>query len=88
MFLVKAAVPLANIINELIKVKIEQPMSKSLLASPKQSASDAFALLGAADSNLKTRSDNIVPSLSGEYGQLRFNVEKGSPYLFGGNIYR
>ena len=31
MCLVKAAVPLANIINELMKVKIEQPMSESLL---------------------------------------------------------
>ena len=52
MFFVKAAVPLANMINELIKVKIDQPMSETLLVSLKQSASDAFALLGAADSNL------------------------------------
>ena len=74
-------------INELMKVKIDQPMSESLLVSLKQSASDAFALLGAADSNLvQTRRDHIVPSLSGEYRQLRFNVEKGSPYLFGGNM--
>ena len=78
MFLVKAAVALANMINELTKVKIDQPMSESLLVSLKQSASGAFALLGAADSNLlQTRRDDIVPSLSGEYGQLRFNVEKG-----------
>ena len=83
MLLVKAAVPLANMINELMKVTIDQPMSESLLVSLKQS----FALLGAADSNLlQTRRDNIVPSLSREYRQLRFNVEKGSPYLFGGNI--
>ena len=62
-------------------------MSESLLVSLKQSASDAFAPLGTADSNLiQTRRDDIVPSLSGEYRQLRFNVEKGSPYLFGGNI--
>ena len=87
MFLVKAAGPLAKMTNELImKVKIDQPMSESLLVSLKQSASDAFALLNAADSNLQTRRDDIVPSLSGEYRQLRFSVEKGSPYLFGGNI--
>ena len=87
MFLVKAAMPLANMLNELMKVKIEQPMSESLLVSLKQSASDAFAILSAADSNLlQTRRDDIVPSLSGEYRQLRFHVEKGSPYLFGGNI--
>ena len=87
MFLAKAAVPLANMINELMKIKIDQPMSEALLVSLKQSASDAFALLGAADSNLlQTRRDDIVPSLSGEYRQLRLNVEKGSPYLFGENI--
>ena len=87
MSLVKVAVPLANMINELIKVKIDQPMSESLLVSLKQSASDALALLGAADSDLlQTRRDGIVPSLSGEYSQLRFNVEKGFPYLFGQNI--
>ena len=81
MFSVKAAVPLANMINELMKVKIDQPRSESLLVSLKQSASDAFALLGAADSNLlQTRREDIVPSLSGEYRQLRFSVEKGSPY--------
>ena len=49
MFLVKAAAPLANMINELMKVKIDQPMFESLLVSLKQSASDAFAQLGAAD---------------------------------------
>ena len=80
--------PLANMINELMKVKIDQPMSESLLVSLKQSASDVFALLGAADSNLlQTRRDDIVLSLFGEKRQLRFNAEKGSsPYLFEGNI--
>ena len=54
--------------------------------SLEQSASDAFALLGAADSSLlQVCRDDIVPSLYGEYRQLRLNVEKGSPYLFGGN---
>ena len=78
---------IANIINEIMKVKIDQPMSESLLVSLKQSAPDAFALLGAADSDLfQPRRDSIVPSLTREYRQLRFNAEKGSPYLFGGNI--
>ena len=60
MFSVKAAVPFANIINEPMKIKTDQPMSESLLVSLKQSASNAFALLGAADSNLlQTRRDDI-----------------------------
>ena len=54
-------------INELVKVKIDQPMSESLLVSLKQSASNAFALLRAANSDLlQARSDDIFPSLSGQ----------------------
>ena len=85
--LVKAAVPITQLINKLMQIKVDQQMSEELLVSLKESASEAFAILSHADSKmLQMRRDDIVPHLAKEFKQLRNDVQKGSEYLFGDNV--
>ena len=85
--LVKAAVPIMQLINKLMQIKVDQQMSEELLVSLKESASEAFAILSHADSKmLQMRRDDIVPHLAKEFKQLRNDVQKGGEYLFGDNV--
>ena len=85
--LVKAAVPITQLINKLMQIKVDQQMSEELLVSSKESASEAFAILSHADSKmLQMRRDDIVPYLAKEFKQLRNDVQKGSQHLFGDNV--
>ena len=84
---VKAAVPITQLINKLMQMKVDQQMSEELIVSLKESASEAFAILSHADSQmLQMRRDDIVPYLVKEFKQLRNDVQKGSEHLFGDNI--
>ena len=81
--LVKAAVPITQLINKLMQIKVDQQMSEELLVSLKESASGAFATLNHADSKmLQMRRDDIVLYLAKEFKQLRNDVQKGSDHLF------
>ena len=85
--LVKAAVPITQLINKLMQIKVDQQMSEELLVSLKESTTEAFAILGHADSKmLQMRKDDIVPYLAKEFKQLRNYVQKGSEHLFGDNV--
>lgn len=85
--LVKTAVPVAQLIDKLMHIKVDQKMTEELLVSLKGSASEVFTILSYADSELlQTRRDDIAPSLAKEYKQLRNDVKKGSDQLFGKNV--
>ena len=85
--LIKAAVPITQLINKLMQIKVDQQMSEELLVSLKESASEAFAILSHAYSKmLQLRRDDIVPYLAKEFKQLRNDVQKGSEHLFGDNV--
>ena len=63
--LLKAAVPITRLINKLMQIKVDQQMSEELPVSLKESASEAFAILSHADSQmLQMRRDDIVPHLT------------------------
>ena len=85
--LVKTVVPITKVIDSLLQIEIGQTMSEDLLVFVKQSASEAFALLSFANTELlQMPRDDIVFKLSPEYKQLRVGNEKGSAFLFGDNL--
>ena len=85
--LVKAAVPITQLINKLMEIKVDPQMSEELQVSLKESAPEAFAILSHADSQvLQMRRNDIVPYLAKEFKRLRNAVQKGSEHLFGDNV--
>ena len=77
--LIKAAMPITQLINKLMQIKVDQQMSEELLVPLKESASEAFAILNHADSQmLQMRRNDIVSYLAKEFRQLRNDVQKGS----------
>ena len=80
--LIKAAMPITQLINKLMQIKVDQQMSEELLVSLKESASEAFAILNHADSQMiQMRRNDIVSYLAKEFRQLRNDVQKGSEHI-------
>ena len=85
--ILKTSVNLMQMLNTLVSISPGEPLSQVTLTSLKANTTDALAILSCANQNiLQTHKDDIMPSLSKEFRQLRNNVPKDSKLLFGDDI--
>ena len=76
-----------QMLNTLLRIKHGEPLSQATLMSLKANNTDASAILSYANQKtLQTSKDDIMPSLSKEFRQLRISVLRDSKLLFEDDI--
>ena len=89
--IMKGAIAIANIANNLIDLKKDQDMSKKDLKKSLNplihQCTDALAFISNANANIdQSRRENLISAFDNSYLELSKNVPKESQYLFGDDL--